>query len=511
MQIQPHRTSHTTAQQVIYAYLLQAASGLQRSGLAAFGIPFFIYTLTLAPTIYNLDSAELTTAVATGGILRATGYPLYLMLGKLWSLIPVGDLGYRMNLFSAFWGAVTVFLGDRILRRLEVGPWARFGALGLLATAPYFWSLSLIAEVYTLHTALMAGILLALMRWGARPSRLRLGACSFLLAISLGNHAATTLLIPGFLWYLLASHPRELLRRRMVAYALTAALLGASVFLYLPIRYGASPAFNYAGHYDATGVFHPVDLQTLDGFLWLVTGRTFAGQMFGYGWGDLWPQVEHFVGQLWLAFAAVGLAPAVLGFGVLLRKRWRLGSTLGWMFLANAVFFIAYRVMDKETMYLPLYLIWALCLAVGYQFLLDWIRKERIPRLVRALVYSVVVGAVLIAGGLNRGRVDLSNDYSTREQSEAILHNAAPGAIILGWWDTIPAIQYLQLVEGQRPDVVAINRFLISGEDMNRLVLQEMDRRPIYINNPSVALLRTTRAVKIGPIYRLEARHPLLP
>jgi len=71
----------------------------------AFGLPFVLYLLTLAPTIYNLDSAEFSTAAATGGIVRATGYPLYLLLGRLWSLLPIGDVGWRMNLLSAFSGA----------------------------------------------------------------------------------------------------------------------------------------------------------------------------------------------------------------------------------------------------------------------------------------------------------------------------------------------------------------------------------------------------------------------
>src|SRR5690242_10390736 len=83
--------------------------------IAAFTLPFTLYLLTLAPTVYNLDSAELTTAAATGGITRATGYPLYLLLGRLWSHIPIGDIGYRMNMFSAINGALTVALAERIL------------------------------------------------------------------------------------------------------------------------------------------------------------------------------------------------------------------------------------------------------------------------------------------------------------------------------------------------------------------------------------------------------------
>ena len=90
-------------------------------GIASFGLPFMVYLLTLAPTIYNLDSAELTTAAYTGGLMRSTGYPLYLTLGHFWSKIPLGDVGYRMNLLSAIFGALTIFLGERILRRWRLG------------------------------------------------------------------------------------------------------------------------------------------------------------------------------------------------------------------------------------------------------------------------------------------------------------------------------------------------------------------------------------------------------
>ena len=119
-----------------FAPMAAARSWLARAdwrGIAAFGLPFTLYMLTLAPTVYNLDSAELTTAAASGGLVRATGYPLYLLLGRIWSTLPIGDVGYRMNLFSAFNGALTIALADRILRRWQVGPVATFGALGLLA------------------------------------------------------------------------------------------------------------------------------------------------------------------------------------------------------------------------------------------------------------------------------------------------------------------------------------------------------------------------------------------
>ncbi len=96
----------------INAYFL-ALARLDWRSVAAFCLPMLLYWQTMAPTIYNLDSAELTTAAYTGGLMRATGYPLYLSIGYLWSRIPIGDVGFRMNLFSAVCGAI-----DDILWRI---------------------------------------------------------------------------------------------------------------------------------------------------------------------------------------------------------------------------------------------------------------------------------------------------------------------------------------------------------------------------------------------------------
>lgn len=474
--------------------------------LVPFILPFVLYLLTLAPTIYNLDSAELTTAVATNGIVRATGYPLYLLLGKLFAWLPIGDMGYRLNLFSAVCGALTILLADRILQRLAVGGWVRLGTLGLLATAPYFWAMSLVAEVYTLHTALMAGVILLLLHWNASPSTGRLAAVALLLGLSMGNHAATVLLVPGCVWFVATRERQEWLLPHIITAVLGAALAGAAVYLLIPWRYGLDPSFNYAGQYDATGAFVPVDLQTWAGFWWLISGRAFAGQMFGYGLGELGAQIAGFGAQLWLAFFAIGVGPGLWGAAVLLRRDRRLGGMLLLMFLANAIFYINYRVVDKVSMYLPAYLVWALWVGVGYQAIVNGVRATAVARRWEHLLQGVMVAAVLLALVWNWTRVDLSDDWSTRAQSVAILQRVQPNALIFGWWDTVPAVQYLQLVEGQRPDVTAINRFLISGPDMNQLILRELGRRPIYIDNPSVDLLRQARVTAVGPLYLLAPR-----
>ncbi|HSR31627.1 MAG TPA: hypothetical protein VLY63_13760, partial [Anaerolineae bacterium] len=92
------------------------------------------------------------------------------------------------------------------------------------------------------------------------------------------------------------------------------------------------------------------------------------------------------------------------------------------------------------------------------------------------------------------------------ERGEAILRSVEPDALILGWWDTAPVVEYLQLVEDQRPDVQTINRFLIAREDMVRLVQREVLRRPVYIDNPPDDLLSVLRAEPAGLLHRLRPR-----
>ncbi len=477
--------------------------------LGMFGLPLLIYYLTLAPTIYNLDSAELTTAAYTGGLMRATGYPLYLSLGMVWSRLPIGDVGFRMNLFSAVCGALTILIADFILRRWKVGAWASFGALGLLAFSTFFWGLSLVAEVYTLHTAIMAGFILALLRWSDAPTPRRMFWVGLLAGLGLSHHAAMALLAPASLLFVVLAHPRRLIAPRVMAAALVGMAIALTPYLYLPLRYLAQPAFNYAGAYDANLNFQGVDLTTWDGFTWLVTGRAFAGVMMAYRGAELWRETQACLAQLGRAFFAVGIGPGLVGILVLGRKNWKEAVLLMGMFVFSAGFYINYRVMDKDTMFLPAYLIWSLWVGLGTQSLFDWLRgieADRAAQITRRALQVLIAASVMAALAWNWRIVDLSEDWSTRQRGEAILSQAESGVLVFGWWDTVPVVQYLQLVEGKRPDVRAINRFLVDPQDLAYAITKEVKIRPVYIDSLPQELSSTLLARPAGPVYRLEYR-----
>jgi len=476
--------------------------------LVAFTLPFFSYLSTLAPTVYNLDSAELTTAAYSGGLVRATGYPLYLILGRAWSRLPLGNVGWRMNLMSAVCAALTIALADRLLRKLGVPGWARLASLGLLATSRFFWAMATTAEVYTLHTLMVVVVLLMLMRFAERPSAGRLALATFVVGISFGNHVATVLLAPACLWFVMRTSGREVWRVRSLAAAAAGLAGGLSLYLYLTLIYLGDPVFNYAGRYGADGVFLQVDLTTFTGMWWLVSGKAFVSVMAGYTAGELVSQFGHFLAELVRAFVGVGISPALVGFVALRRRSTPLAEALALAAIATACFYVTYRVIDKDTMYLPVYLVWALFLAEGYRALDDWLAAEGPSRLigvVRWAMRALALGAVVFALAWNGPLVDLSDDRSTYNRGLAVLSRAAPDALVIGWWSTVPVVEYLQLVEGRRPDIEALNRFLIQPEDLQTLVETRLAMgQPVYFDEPPSELFPDVVVEREGPVFRVH-------
>ncbi|MBW2173558.1 MAG: DUF2723 domain-containing protein, partial [Deltaproteobacteria bacterium] len=91
---------------------------------------FVVYLSTICPTVYLGDSGELTAAAFSLGIPHNSGYPLYAQLGKLFSLVPVGPIAFRMNLMSSLFAVLTVWLVYSLILRITSSKLSAFsGAL----------------------------------------------------------------------------------------------------------------------------------------------------------------------------------------------------------------------------------------------------------------------------------------------------------------------------------------------------------------------------------------------
>src|SRR5258706_11086582 len=71
------------------------------AAIAVFGIALVVYVRTLLPGPSFGDWAEMQFIPAQLGIPHPTGYPLYVLLGWLFSLVPIGSWAYPAHLLSA--------------------------------------------------------------------------------------------------------------------------------------------------------------------------------------------------------------------------------------------------------------------------------------------------------------------------------------------------------------------------------------------------------------------------
>src|SRR5688572_10585383 len=72
-----------------------------------FVLSFALYTYTLAPTVTLVDSGELILAAETLGVAHPPGFPLYVLLAHLATLLPFGNLAVRVHFASAMFAALT--------------------------------------------------------------------------------------------------------------------------------------------------------------------------------------------------------------------------------------------------------------------------------------------------------------------------------------------------------------------------------------------------------------------
>ncbi len=459
----------------------------------AFVLPFVVYLRTLAPTVYGLDSAELTLGAYALGLVHSPGYPLYLLIGHLFSLLPVGDIGYRLNLMSAFFGALTIALLYQLLLHLTRRSLVSLSASLLLAYSFFFWSPSLMAEVYSLHVFLMAALMLILVTWQQRQDGRWLYLFAFLFGLGLGNHPSMLLLLPGFLYWLLAHGRRPSLRARQLPGMLVLFVLGLSVYLYLPLRYAAQARAAGAMQIQAGSWQEIVNT---------ISGRAFWGLVFAYRGPEIWAQVADYLYCLWGNFLGVGLLFGLVGC-VAAFRRWRhLTIALALIFLANAVFFIGYGAADKRIMFLPTYLVWAVWIGLGYDRFADRADSlaqeasglERWPRAVQVLFPGLALVALIV----NFQHADLSDDRRTYEQAARVLETVEPGAYVLAtYWFEVAPLGYLQVVEQRRPDVTVLRGYEMSPAELAALIESEGDDHPFYTTADPGWVARATQ-------YRLE-------
>lgn len=463
----------------------------------AMGVPLAVYLRTLAPSVYSLDSPELVTAAYTLGVAHAPGYPLYTLLGWVWShALPLGDVAFRLNLLSAVLGAGTILLVYAVAQRLVRDKLASFTAALLLAFSYWFWANSLVAEVYTLDVFLLAAMLLFVLEWRQRRQKAALLAFALFFGLSLANRTTSALCGPAFAAYVLMSARRKEWRVYLAMPAFWAA--GLMFYLYIPAVYRANPIYAWSG---------PRDVASISGLWWLVSAQPFQRLVFAFGPAQALQNLGECMWWLTASFMGLGLVLGLVGI-------WRQFVTsprelllLGGIFLPQLVFYANYNAADRELMLLPVYLVWALWVALGAAFVANLARSYA-PHVRAAVVGSsaLFLALPLVALAVNYPLVDLSSDNRPRNEAMELLTAAEPNAVVIGRWIDVSPILYLQKVEHQRPDLQLIFAPIQNEQYLWNVVRANTGTRAIYIPQEAEILRGQYDFLRVGEWYRVTPK-----
>ena len=208
---------------------------------------WLLYLRTLAPTVTVDDSGDFTLAAYFFGAAHPPGYPAFVLLSRLFVLLPMGDVAFRVNLLTAVAGVLSVVLVYFLVEELVGSTAAAAFAAGIFAVSASFWRLATYAEVGTAMTAAACALLYFFVRWRKTERFGFLMGSAFLTGISAGVHYVPVLIsvvLFGMLLCLRAGR-KYLLSFKPLLICIGLFSLGFTVFAVLPIRSNHAPRYDW--------------------------------------------------------------------------------------------------------------------------------------------------------------------------------------------------------------------------------------------------------------------------
>ncbi|MFH1260264.1 MAG: DUF2723 domain-containing protein [Elusimicrobiota bacterium] len=422
----------------------------------SFFVSFAVYLFTICPTVAPYrDAGEMISNIAVLGIAHPPAYPFYLLAGKVFTfLIPWGNIAYQVNLFSAFFSALTVGLmtilmglifSESSLNRFWKNLLFISTAL-LLAGYSTFWYLSLVSEMYTLNAFLAVLSIIFIYRYKTANNPKYLYLLFLFFGLSLGNHLTILLLLPAIVYYI---YRKE---NNLQLYFLSAIFfgMGLSIYFYLPLRSLQQPLIDWC------------DPQTWDRFWYVITRK-------GYGSGldliserytlsqVLWPEFKIYLKNLFWAFTPagffLGLAGLVYSFKKLSLKE---SVFLLLLFIFPGPFFIVRAKMPPnphalaimEPHYILPNLIFFIWVIYGLKA-----GGQRYSKLFILLLLPFPV----INYWRNYSEINKRQNYAARDWAKNVFSSLPNRSVVVARKDIqIFSLWELQLAEKKRPDLIIL-------------------------------------------------------
>ncbi|MFC1705670.1 protein O-mannosyl-transferase family [Planctomycetota bacterium] len=401
------------------------------------------------------DAGEFACIAATGGVAHPPGYPTYVLLLRLATVLAGQDPAWTANSLSALSAAVAVAFAY-LLARHGMGRLGSFFAAAIWAGTAEFWLQATTAEVYALANAT---IVIAL--WlGFRAIRARsaagLGGACLVFGLGFGVHHTVILAVPALAVAALWDWPGS--RRSVVLWCLCCGGFSAGLltYAYLPLASLSNPPFDSGNPETLTELWNMVTMS------------------FTHAMADRQRTLENTLGIFrFYGFLHLTQFPAVLTLLGLGGVWWSLSArprtywnSMGILYLSTGPLFLLYLNPGHGTFnetgfrvfYLPAHLVFSLWLGRAIEWItLACFGEMRTARTQRAAYALFLSGVVALPPGLvcyRYGDQDLRDNRVFFDYGRNLLANVAQDGLLLTGGDKpLLAVWYQHFVEGERRDV----------------------------------------------------------
>jgi Protein O-mannosyl-transferase TMEM260-like len=461
-----------------------------------FLVALVVYSWTLAPAVTLTDSGELIVAAYGLGVAHPPGFPLWVMLAHLASLVPVGSVAVRINFSSAVFAALACAMLTLVVAELLVtascfaAPRRRNKAArqssniessnagGLLMIAPAvgagllmafsrtLWAYATITEVYALNALLVLLVFFLVVRWRRRIIEMRtdssaadsthdtwIYAAAFIFGLAMGVHHVTVALTLSAIAVVVyrTEGLKFFASRRLLFAALISITALILVYSYLPWAASRSPAMNWG---------NPRSLQEI---WWHITGRQYR-VFFSFSPSAMGAQFAEFCRMALREFGFAWLPLPVFLAMAGLASAYKRDRTVFWFLLlivlADLTYALSYEIAeDKDAYYLPAFISIAIAAGLGIHWLIQLAASRRSPMWtpsVAAATTIVLTSATAFAANWpfnNRRHYFIADDYV-----ENLFSTIAPNGLLLTQdWQVASPMLYAQEIEQRRRDVKVVD------------------------------------------------------
>lgn len=461
---------------------------------------------TTGPHLYWQDSGFFLVAIKQLGILYPTGFALYQLLCKGWTLLLFFvDFTLAVHLFSCLCAALAAGALAQAARELlrSKGPlfggsadaapedtidWAA-AATGCLAACGYtFWSAALLAKVYAFYYLILSLLLWRMIRADATGSRRDLTIVAALIGLAWQAHPSATTTGVALLLFVVA-------QRRALGWTGIAARLGVAAacalgpLLLLPLFASREPALMFG------------DPRTAAGFRDYLFGTRFTHVHGVFGFTE-----SRFVSigrYFWEEVLGIGFVLVLAGLVRLSRANRRLLLGLAAWVLPVVLVTVLFKMEGQHDFWfvaawLPLWL----AASVGLQA-----AARLAPGHPRLAIGTIALAGAIWAIAANAPDLTVRHYTLPEKLGRFYLEPLDPGAVLVIRSDNVLATTlYVQQVRGVRPDVVIVSTSDLQDDGRTARLMR---RHPFLRQPPPSPPRRDDRLAAFANTNGALTDHPL--